>query len=124
MSMRDKVAFVTTVSSGLTPDMLKTIDGQHTFSEENILSVALGAAVTDDRDEFEHMAGMYEGGYRSALREGLYHGRGAIPLGQWRKEIRRLYHIIRQHAEVKLPQLEERELEESIPSNLWKFSKY
>jgi hypothetical protein len=62
--------------------------------------------------------------YRSAFRNGLYHGQGEIPLSQWHKEIRRLYHIIKQHAEVKLPQLEERELEESINSNLWKFSKY
>jgi hypothetical protein len=67
--------------------MLKTSDGQYTFSEENILSVALGAAVADDKEEFEHICGFYGGGYQSALRNGLYHGKGDIPMSQWRKEI-------------------------------------
>ncbi len=40
MSISDKVAFVTTVSSRLTPDMLKTIDGRGNTSV--ILTTSLG----------------------------------------------------------------------------------
>ena len=43
MSIAEKVALVAEVSGKLPPDALKTSDGQHTYSEENILSVALGA---------------------------------------------------------------------------------
>ena len=75
MGIADKVAFTTAVSDKLQPNMLKTSDGKHPYSEENILSVALGALVADDRDEFERITGFYGGGYQSELRRGLYHGR-------------------------------------------------
>jgi hypothetical protein len=42
MSIADKVTFTAEVSSKLQPDMLRTSDGKHPYSEENILSVALG----------------------------------------------------------------------------------
>jgi hypothetical protein len=95
MSLSDKIAFVSAVSSHLTPERLKTSDGQHAYSEKNILSVALGAMHADSRDEFEHITGFYSGGYKSELRSGLYHGQGDIPSKDWRREIRRLYHIIK-----------------------------
>src|SRR6266446_4055712 len=98
MSIADKVAFVAEISSRLTPEMLKTSDGTHTFTEENLLSVAFGALVADSRDEFERMVGFYGGGYQSVLRKGMYHGKGDIPLNIWTKEMRRLYHMIRQNA--------------------------
>src|ERR1700682_2816564 len=79
MSIADKVAFVAEVSGKLSPDMLKTSDGNHPYSEENILSVGLGALVADDRDEFERITGFYGSGYQSELRRGLYHGKGEIP---------------------------------------------
>ena len=123
MSIADKVAFTTEVSDNLLPDMLKTSDGKHAYSEENILSVALGALVADDRDEFERITGFYGGGYQSELRRGLYHGKGEIPLSQWRKEIRRLYHLIRENsADLKLPQL--RESHQEVGSGAWRESKY
>ena len=40
MSIAEKVAFVAEVSGKLQPDMLRTSDGKHVYSEENILSVA------------------------------------------------------------------------------------
>jgi hypothetical protein len=117
MSISDKVAFVAAVSSRLTPDMLKTSDGQYTFSEENLLSVALGALISDTTNEFEAITGFYGGGYQSALRKGLYHGKGDISDSQWRKEIRRLYHKIKQNiGDMTLPPL--REFQESIPQAL------
>jgi hypothetical protein len=76
MSIAEKVAFVAEVSGKLQPDMLKTSDGKHTYSEENILSVALLVLVADDREEFERIGGFYGGGYQSELRKGLYHGKG------------------------------------------------
>ena len=123
MSIADKVAFVAEVSSKLPPDMLKTSDGKHTYSEENILSVALGALVADDRDEFERITGFYGGGYQSALRRGLYHGKGEIPSKDWQREIRRLYHLIKAiSADLKLPPL--REFHHEVGSGAWKESKY
>jgi hypothetical protein len=59
MGIADKVAFVAEVSGKLPPDALKTSDGTHAYSEENILSVALGALVADDRNEFERITGFY-----------------------------------------------------------------
>jgi hypothetical protein len=123
MWVADKVAFTTTVSNKLQSNMLKTSDGKHPYSEENILSVALGALVADNRNEFERITGFYGGGYQSALRKGLYHGKGDIPLRQWRKEIRRLYHMIRQNSTgLKLPQL--REFHQEVGNGAWKESKY
>jgi hypothetical protein len=122
MGIAEKVAFTTEVSGKLQPDVLRTSDGKHAYSEENILSVALGALVADSRDEFERITGFYGGGYQSELRKGLYHGKGEIPLSQWRKEIRRLYHIIRENsADLKLPQL--REFHQEVGSGAWKESK-
>ena len=80
MSIADKVAFTTEVSAKLQPDMLKTSDGKHPYSEENILSVALGALIADNRGEFEHITGFYGTGYKSELRRGLYHGKGRSPV--------------------------------------------
>jgi hypothetical protein len=96
MSIADKLAYVSTVSEQLPPSALKTSDGNHPFSIENILSVTLGALVADTRNEFEAICGYYRSGYRSTLREGLYNGKGDIPHSQWRKEIRRLFHNIRE----------------------------
>jgi hypothetical protein len=108
MSIAEKVAFVAEVRSKLTTEMLKTSDGKHAYSEENILSVALGALIADDKKEFEHITGFYGGGYRSEFRKGLYHGHGDVPLTQWRKEIRRLYHKIKENsAGLQLPKLRE-----------------
>ena len=123
MCIAEKVAFVAEVSGKLPPDALKTSDGQHTYSEENILCVALGALVADNKDEFEAITGFYGGGYQSALRKGLYHGKGDILNSQWRKEIRRLYHKIKQNsAGLKLPQL--REFHPVVGSGAWKESKF
>jgi hypothetical protein len=68
MSIADKVALVAEVSSKLPPDALKTSDGEHVYSEENILAVALLVLVADDREEFQHIGGFYATGYRSELR--------------------------------------------------------
>lgn len=95
MSIADKLAYVTAITDRLASHMLKTSDGNHAFTIENILSVTLGAILTDTRQEFEAISGFYRTGYRSALREGLYNGRGDIPHSQWRKEIRMLYHNIK-----------------------------
>jgi hypothetical protein len=123
MGIADKVAFISEVSGKLQPDMLKTSDGKHPYSEENILCVALGALVADDRNEFERITGFYGGGCQSELRRGLYHGKGEIPLSQWRKEIRRLCHLIRENsADLKLPQL--RESHQEVGSGAWRESKY
>jgi hypothetical protein len=124
MSIADKVAFVAEISSRLTPEMLKTSDGTHTFTEENLLSVAFGALLADGRDEFERMVGFYGGGYHSVLRKGMYHGKGDIPLNVWHKEMRRLYHIIRQNAsDVKLPEVTEFS-EDFVSANAWQLSKF
>jgi hypothetical protein len=96
MSIADKIDYTNTVSSFLPSSVLKTSDGHHTHSLlRNILSVTLGALVTDTRQEFEAVCGFYRNKYRSDLREGLYHGRGDVPHSQWRKEIRALYHNIK-----------------------------
>jgi hypothetical protein len=123
MCIAEKVAFVAEVSGRLPPDALTTSDGQHTYSEENILCVALGALVADNKKEFEAITGFYGGGYQSALRKGLYHNMGDIPASQWRKEIRRLYHIIKQNSDgLKLPPL--REFPQEVGSGAWKESKF
>ena len=123
MSIADKVAFVAEVSSKLPPDMLKTSDGKHTYSEENILSVALGALIADNRNEFERITGFYGGGYQSELRRGLYHGKGEIPSKDWQREIRRLYHLIKAiSADLKLPPL--REFHHEVGIGAWRESKY
>jgi hypothetical protein len=130
MSISDKVAFVSQIRSKLPSDALKTSDGTYTFSEENLLSVALGTLVADSRDEFERVVGFYGGGYLSPLRKGMYHGKGDIPMNLWRKEMRRLYHLIRQHAgDVQLPELREYvpcvpQDDWNVPQDAWKFSKY
>jgi hypothetical protein len=124
MSIAEKVAFIADVSGKLQPDMLVTSDGSHPYSEENILSVALGALVADDRDEFERITGFYGGGYQSALRRGLYHGKGEIPSKDWQREIRRLYHVIKAiSADLKLPPLREFPQEE-VGAAAWQESKY
>src|SRR5271166_3570150 len=87
MSISDKVAFVSQIRSKLPSDALKTSDGTYTFSEENILSVALGGLIAVTKNEFESITGFYGGGYQSPLRKGLYHGKGDIPDSQWKKEI-------------------------------------
>jgi hypothetical protein len=108
MSIADKLAFVAEISSRLTPEMLKTSDGSYTFSTENILSVGLGALVSDNRNEFGRITGFYEGGYKSEIRRGMYHGRGDTPHNVWAKEMRRLYHLINQHAgDVPLPEVQD-----------------
>jgi len=53
MSLAEKMSFVADVRSKLPPEALKTSDGQHTYTEENILAVALLMLVADDRDEFQ-----------------------------------------------------------------------
>jgi hypothetical protein len=58
MSIADKVAFVAEVSGKLQPDQLKTSDGKHPYSEENILSVTLGVLVADNKEEFERDNGI------------------------------------------------------------------
>jgi hypothetical protein len=64
--------------------------------------------VADDREEFQRIGGFYGTGYRSELRKGLYHGRGDISNKDWQKEIRRLYHLIKDiSSELKLPHLRE-----------------
>lgn len=124
MSISDKVAFVAQIKTHLSPEMLKFSDGTHMFSEENILSVALGALIADSRDEFEHMVGFYGGGYQSEIRRGMYHGKGDIPMNLWRKEIRRLYHLIKQNAsDVKLPEVAESS-EDFVSANAWQLSKF
>jgi len=95
MSIADKIDYVKTISECLPSGVLKTSDGEHSFSTENILSVTLGAILADTRDEFEAICGFYRGGYKSMMRDGLYNGRGDIPHSQWRKEIRTLYHNIK-----------------------------
>jgi hypothetical protein len=97
MSIADKNLFVSHIPGKLHEQVLKTSDSNHTFSEENILSVGLGALVTNSRNEFEAICGFYGGGYQSDLRKGIYHGKGDIPNNQWRKEIRRLYRNIKEH---------------------------
>ena len=123
MGIAEKVAFISDVSGKLQPDMLLTSDGKHRYSEENILCVALGALVADSKDEFEWITGFYGGGYQSELRRGLYHGKGEIPSKDWQREIRRLYHLIKQNsAGLKLPPL--REFHHEVGSGAWKESKY
>jgi hypothetical protein len=123
MSLADKVAFVSQIRSKLPPEALKTSDGTHTFSEENIFSVALGALIAVGRNEFESITGFYGGGYQSLLRKGVYHGKGDIPMNLWRREIRPLCHLIKQHAgDVQLPEL--REYVPSVSQDAWEFSKY
>jgi hypothetical protein len=124
MSISDKVAFVAQIKSHLSPEMLKFSDGTHIFSEENILSVALGALIADSRDEFERMVGFYGGGYQSEIRRGMYHGKGDTPMNLWRKEIRRLYHLVKQNAaDVQLPEVAEFS-EDFVSANAWQLSKF
>src|SRR5271165_2337775 len=124
MSISDKVAFVSQIKSRLSPEMLRTSDGTHAFTEENLLSVGLGALITESRREFEHMVGFYGGGYHSVLRKGMYHGKGDIPLNVWHKEMRRLYHMIRENAgDVQLPEVKEFP-EDFVPANAWQLSRY
>ena len=59
MSISNKVAFIAEIKIHLSSEMLKTSDGTHTFTEENILSVALGALIVNDRREFERITGFY-----------------------------------------------------------------
>jgi hypothetical protein len=137
MSISEKMAFVAEVTSKLPPEALKTSDGQHAYSEENLLAVGLLTLVADNRDEFERIGGFYGAGYRSELRKGLYHGKGEIPSKDWQREIRRLYHLIKANsAGLKLPELREyprRDLRdpqrdphqrEEVGSGAWAESKY
>ena len=104
MSVADKVAYAMSVAERLPANMLKASDGNHAFTTENILPVTLGALESDTRNEFEAICGCYGSGYRSALREGLYHDKGDIPTSQWRKEIRMLYHNIKENiGDLELP---------------------
>jgi hypothetical protein len=123
MSIAEKVAFVTQIRNKLPSDALKTLDGTHAFSEENLLCVGLATLSVDNRDDFEHMAGMYGGGYKSDIRRGVYHGKGDIPGSPWRKDIRRLYRLIKEHAgDVQLPEVKEVP-EDRVPANAWEMSK-
>jgi hypothetical protein len=108
MGLAEKMAFVADVTSKLPPEALKTSDGQHAYSEENLLAVGLLALVADNRDEFGRIGGFYGTGYRSELRKGLYHGKGDLPNNYWQREIRRLHYLIKANsAELRLPQLRE-----------------
>ena len=79
--------------------------------------------VAANRAEFEHIGGFYVAGYRSELRKGLYHGHGGIPNNVWGREIRRLYHLIKENsAGLMLPQL--REFHQEVGSGAWKESKF
>jgi hypothetical protein len=98
MSISDKVKFAGEVASKLTPERLKFEDESHEFCEENLLVVGLVSRVTTDRNEFEAICGMYEGGYKSDLRKGIYQGCD-VPLKVWRKEIRRLWHNVKGNCE-------------------------
>jgi hypothetical protein len=135
MSLAEKMAFVADVRSKLPPDGLKTSDGQHAYSEENFLTVALLTLVAANRDEFVRIGGFYGTGYRSELRRGLYHGKGDIPNADWQREIRRLHHLIKAvSGELKLPELREYSQRESrcqenpqleaVGSDSWMESKY
>jgi hypothetical protein len=135
MSLAEKMAFVADVRSKLPPEALKTSNGQHAYSEENLLAVALLTLVADDREEFERIGGFYGTGYRSELRRGLYHGKGDITSRDWQREIRRLHHLIKSvSGELKLPELREcfqwenprRENPqlEAVGSGAWMESKY
>jgi hypothetical protein len=62
MSIAEKVAFTTEVSSKLQPDMLRTSDGKRTYNEESILCVALGTLIADNKEVFERITGFYGGG--------------------------------------------------------------
>src|ERR1700738_852126 len=102
---------------------MRTSDGKHAYSEENILSVALGALVAYNRKELQHISGFYGTDYKSELRKGLSHGRGDIHHKEWQREIRRLYHLFKQNsADLKLPEL--REYHEAVGIGAWKESKY
>ena len=125
MSLADKMAFVAEVTSKLPPEALRTSDGNHPYSEENILAVALLMLVADGREEFGRIGGFYGTGYRSELRKGLYHGKGEIPSKEWQREIRRLYYLIKAvSAELKLPQLRDYPQREEVGSSAWMESKY
>jgi len=135
MSLAEKMAFVADIRSKLPADALRTSDGQHAYSEENLLAVALLTLVAANRDEFGRIGGYYGTGYRSELRRGLYHGKGEIPNNVWQREIRRLYHLIKANsAELKLPELREypqREIPcqenpqlEAVGDDAWMESKY
>jgi hypothetical protein len=135
MSLSEKMTFVAEVTSKLPPEALKTSDGNHPYSEENFLAVALLALVANNKDEFGRIGGFYGTGYRSELRRGLYHGKGEIPNNIWQREIRRLYYSIKAiSAGLKLPELREypqrecAQLEnpqpEEIGSGAWMESKY
>ena len=125
MSLADKMGFVAEVTSKLSPEALKTSDGNHTYSEENFLAVALLVLVADDREEFQHIGGFYGTGYRSELGKGLYHGKGDLPNKYWQREIRRLYYLIKANSgELKLPQLREYPQREEVGSGAWMESKY
>jgi hypothetical protein len=135
MSLAEKMAFVADVRSKLPPEALKTSDGNHSFSEENVLAVALLTLVADNREEFVRISGFYGTGYRSELRRGLYHGKGEIPSKDWQREIRRLHHLIKEViGELKLPELREYSQRESrcqenpqleaVGSDSWMESKY
>jgi hypothetical protein len=120
MGIAEKMAFVAEVTSKLPAEALKTSDGQHVFSEENLLVVALLTLVADDREEFVRIGGFYGTGYRSELRRGLYHGKGEIPNKDWQKEIRRLHHLIKSvSSELKLPELREYPAREVPPDDLY-----
>ena len=60
----------------------------------------------------------------------MYHGKGEMPNNQWRREIRRLYHLIKQNVgDVQLPELREYvprvpQDDWNVPQDAWKFSKY
>jgi hypothetical protein len=95
MDITSRVAFAERVRSKLPPEALVMTDGEP-FSIENLLGVGLAAPVVSTREEFCHMVGLYEGGYRSELRRLVYHG--CVGSENWSKEIRRLYHNVRAHA--------------------------
>jgi hypothetical protein len=137
MSINDKLTFVSQISNRLTPEMLKTSDGQP-FTTENILAVGLAARFADNKDEFKRITGFYEGGYKSEIRRGMYHNRGSIPHNVWAKEMFRLYHRVKHHVgDVSPPEMqdfqpkvrlellqEDFSQEELVPADAWQMSKY
>jgi len=91
------------------------------LSAENLLVMALVTPHADDKDDLASMCGLYQGGYQSELRRCVYHNSAGVP--QWKTEINRLCHVVKEHVTVTLPQLREEE-EDYVPADAWKVSKF
>lgn len=121
LDMSARLALLERVRAQLPPEALMTSDGQHVFSVENLLVVALVTSHVNDRNEFDSITGLYNGGYQSELRRCVYHGSNGSKT--WSREIHRLYHSVKEHVTVTLPQLREEE-EDYVPADAWKVSKF